>query len=215
MKRLLTVLLSLKIFLVGAVTPSIIKEKDSHECELWVDSIYNSLSLRERIAQLIFPKVNPQMGDNTKSRLEVLIRENQFGGLLFSQGSLEEYVTMINYAQSLAKTPLLMTFDGEWGLSMRIPETPRFPKNMALGAGADEEMMFEYGLEMAREAKAMGIHVNFSPVIDVNSNPLNPVIADRSFGSDPVRVGLLGTAYAKGLEEGGDSSGRKTFSRSW
>ena len=192
-------------------TPAIIKKADDHACEKWVDSVYNTLSTRERVAQLVFPKAVPTQGASSKATLKRMVEENGVGGLLFTAGSLEQYVEMTNYAQSIAKVPLLMTFDGEWGLSMRIDGTPKFPNNMALGAIANPELLKDYGREMARECRLAGIHVNFAPVLDVNSNPKNPVIGFRSFGEDAKRVGQLGTAYAQGLEEGNVQAVGKHF----
>lgn len=129
----------------------------------------------------------------------------------FSKGTLEEYRDLIEYAQIVAKVPLLITFDGEWGLSMRIADTPRFPKNMALGAITDYRLIYEYGREMARECRLLGVNVNFAPDADVNSNPSNPVIGVRSFGENPVRVGDAVVAYSLGLEDAGVQAVAKHF----
>lgn len=192
-------------------TPAIVKKADDRACERWVDSVYNSLSQRERVAQLVFPKAVPTQGESSKAAIRRMVQTNGVGGLLFTAGSLAQYVEMTNYAQSIAKVPVLMTFDGEWGLSMRIDGTPKFPNNMALGAISDPELLRAYGKEMARECRLAGIQVNFAPVLDVNSNPGNPVIGFRSFGEDPKRVGTLGTAYALGLEEGNVQAVGKHF----
>lgn len=190
---------------------NIMSRTDTPECQRWVDSVYNSLTPRERVAQLVFPKAVPTQGDVSKATLRRLVEKNAVGGLLFTAGSLEQYIEMTNYAQSIAKVPLLMTFDGEWGLSMRIAHTPKFPCNMALGAIADTALLGDYGREMARECRLTGIQVNFAPVVDVNSNPRNPVIGYRSFGEDPARVAALGTAYSRGLEQGGVQAVAKHF----
>ncbi|MCH5247575.1 MAG: serine hydrolase [Muribaculaceae bacterium] len=195
----------------AAIVPQIEKKGVSSECQKWVDSVYQTLSERDRVAQLIFPKFNPKTGEEGLERLKMLVGENHVGGLLFSEGSLENYVEMTNYAQSISNVPLLMVFDGEWGLSMRIPETQRYPKNMALGAMNDTSLMRAYGEEMARECRLTGIHVNFAPVMDVNSNPQNPIIGDRSYGSDPQKVSELGIAYSRGLEAGGTQAVAKHF----
>lgn len=189
----------------------IIKKAGAAKCDRWADSVYSTLTERQRVAQLIFLKVGPDRGDEAKAQIKRLVATNAVGGLLFAHGTLEQYVEMTNYAQSLAKVPLLMTFDGEWGLSMRIPDTPKFPCNMALGAISDTKLLYEYGKEMARECRLAGIQVNFAPDIDVNSNPANPVIGFRSFGEDPERVGALGVAYSKGLEDGGVQAVGKHF----
>lgn len=181
-------------------------------CNHWVDSVYNSLSPRQRVAQLFFPKVVPTRGDVSRAALRSLVKDNEVGGLIFTEGFIDQYADMTDYAQAQARVPLLMTFDGEWGLSMRIPKTPRFPHNMALGAIHNgEALMYEYGREMARECRIMGIHVNFAPVADVNSNPDNPVISYRSFGEDPQKVASLVCAYSRGLEDGGVQAVAKHF----
>lgn len=194
-----------------AQQPTIIEQTDTDGCRRWVDSVYNTLTERQRVAQLIFPKADPTGAAVSKSRLRTLVKENGVGGLLFSQGSIEQYIDMTNYAQSIAEVPVLMTFDGEWGLSMRIKKTPRFPHNMALGAIRDDRLLYDYGLEMARECRLMGVQVNFAPDVDVNSNPANPVIGFRSFGEDPERVSTLALAYSRGLEDGGVQSVAKHF----
>ncbi len=181
------------------------------ESQQWVDSVYNSMSERDRVAQLFIPIVAPNQGDASKRRIKLLVEDNKVGGLLFSEGNILAYAEMTNYAQSLAQVPLLMTLDGEWGLSMRVPEAPRFPMNMSLGAIQDKGLLYDYGREVARECRAMGIQVNFAPVLDVNSNPKNPVIGYRSFGEDPKRVAKLGVEYSVGLEDGGVMAVAKHF----
>ncbi len=181
------------------------------ECQQWVDSVYSSLSERERVAQLFVAHVTPMTTEANKATIKKLVEKEGVGGILYSEGSLDQYAEMVNFAQHHARVPLLMTFDGEWGLSMRIPESPRFPYNMGLGAIQDERLLYDYGREMARECKALGIQVNFAPVLDVNSNPKNPVIGKRSFGEDVSRVSRLGVAYAMGLESGGVLSTAKHF----
>lgn len=187
------------------------QQVSTDECRQWVDSVYASLSERERVAQLIVAHVTPKANDANKATIKRLVETEGVGGILYSEGSLDEYAEMVNYAQHYARVPLMMTFDGEWGLSMRIPESPRFPYNMGLGAIQDERLLYDYGVEMARECKALGIQVNFAPVVDVNSNPKNPVIGKRSFGEEVARVSRLGAAYAMGLESGGVLSTAKHF----
>lgn len=196
---------------VGQVRPAIMRQTDDRACEAWVDSVYNSMSERERVGQFIFPKAVPTQGESSRAAIKRLVEKGDVGGLLFTSGSLEQYAEMTNYAQSIAKVPLLMTFDGEWGLSMRIADTPKFPDNMTLGAIQDEKLLYDYGREMARECRLVGIQVNFAPVLDVNSNPSNPVIGARSFGEDPDRVARLGVAYSCGLEYGGVQAVGKHF----
>ncbi len=214
MKKFLSILAVLSMLSPACAKehiPAIMKRTGDNACEKWVDSVYNTLTERERVAQLVFPKAVPTQGKDSKATIKRMVATNGVGGLLFTAGSLPQYIEMTNYAQSIAKVPLLMTFDGEWGLAMRIDGTPKFPNDMALGAISDPELLKAYGREMARECRLAGIHVNFAPVLDVNSNPKNPVIGFRSFGEDPHKVGTLGTAYALGLEEGNVQAVGKHF----
>ena len=202
---------ALTVFSSEARQRNLLQETQSDECRAWVDSVYNSLSERDRVAQLLCPKVNPAGGAASKAAIKNYVGTCHVGGLLFSGGSAKEYAELTNYAQSLARVPVLMTFDGEWGLAMRISTAPRFPHNMGLGAIQDESLLYGYGREMARQCRLMGVHVNFAPDADVNSNPANPVIGYRSFGEDPGRVGALAAAYARGLEDGGVMAVAKHF----
>lgn len=210
-KTFIMLLMSALSLSMWAGNPALIYQRSMAKNQQWVDSVYNTLSDRERAAQLFIPMVDPRSGATSKATISKWVKTEKMGGLLFSKGSMEEYATMTNYAQSIADVPVLMSFDGEWGLSMRIKDTPRFPYNMGLGAISDEKLLYEYGREMARECRLLGIHVNFAPVLDVNSNPSNPVIGYRSFGEDPARVSRLGVAYSRGLEEGGVMSVSKHF----
>lgn len=212
MKRI-TLFLSFSFIalLTWSVTPSILQKCNNQKRDHWVDSVYNSLTPRQRIGQLFAPVIYYNRDNNYKTRIKRLVAEYHVGGLLFGHGSLESYVSVINYSQSLSKVPLLITFDGEWGLSMRIKNTPRYPHNMGLGAINDESLLYEYGRRMAKECRMLGVHVNFAPVLDVNSNPDNPVIGYRSFGESPDRVARLAIAYSQGLEDGGVLSVGKHF----
>ena len=200
----LTAIAALIVFVTGKAAESPLSQKytDDTACSRWVDSVYNNLSLRQRVAQLVFPNVAPDQGQASKAAIKRFVATNQVGGLLFSKGSLPQYVEMINYAQSLANVPLMITFDGEWGLAMRIAEAEAFPRNMILGAISNPRIVYDYGREVARQCRALGVQVNFAPVLDVNSNPSNPVIGTRSFGEDPQWVSRLGVAYSLGLEDG-------------
>lgn len=193
------------------VVPNIMREADVDKMNYWVDSVFNSLSMDERIGQLF---IIVSTGDNTaanKKRLENILEDQHIGGLLFSKGTPANQLVLTNYAQSKAKVPLLVTLDGEWGLAMRLGNTTNFPRNMMLGAIQNDSLLFLYGQEVARQCRLMGIHVNFAPDMDVNSNPANPVIGTRSFGENPDRVAKAGIMYSKGLEAGGVMAVAKHF----
>lgn len=168
---------------------------------IWVDSVYNSLSPRERIGQLIMVAAFSNRGPEHQSEIERLIREDGIGGIAFFQGGPVRQSLLVNRFQSLSKVPILMAIDAEWGLAMRLDSTPRFPYQMALGAIRDNEIIYRMGAEIARQLMEVGIQMNFAPVVDVNSNPKNPVINYRSFGEDPNQVAAKGHAYMNGLQD--------------
>lgn len=197
-------------FAAHAVTPNL-ERTNLAEADHWADSVYSTLTQRQRIAQLVFPKINPAQGQDSKATISRLIGKYGCGGLLFTQAPLADHIAMNRYAVSVAKVPPLITFDGEWGLAMRASESPRFPENMTLGAITDYKLIYEYGREIARECRLAGINVNFAPDADVNSNPANPVIGYRSFGEDPERVAKSATAYSLGLEDAGVQPVAKHF----
>lgn len=184
---------------------------DSQECKEWVETRLQGMSLKEKIGQLFIHTVAPQDTEPNRRNIRNAVKEYKVGGLLFSGGQLSTQVVLTNFAQEMAETPLLMTFDGEWGLAMRLKGTPSFPKNRVLGCIQDNELLYEYGLEVARQCREVGVHVNFAPVADVDNNPLNPVINTRSFGGDPRNVADKVIAYSRGLEEGGVLSVSKHF----
>ena len=185
--------------------------KDDAGCRQWVDSVMRTLNLRERIGQLFIYTIAPTQDKANIDLLRKVVKDYKVGGLLFSAGTVPNQVALTNLAQEWADVPLMITLDGEWGLSMRLKETPRFPRNMVLGCIRNDSLLYEYGREVARECREMGIHVNFAPVADVNINPSNPVINTRSFGEDPVNVARKVVAYARGLEDGGVVSVAKHF----
>ena len=178
--------------------PNLFREADQQKMNNWVDSVFDSMTLDEKIGQLIMIKANP----NASSRDAVLkiIKDYKIGGILFAGGTLLDHAESTNIYQKAARIPLWIGFDGEWGLSMRLRDTPRFPKNMMLGAIVDNDLIRMYGEEMGRECRELGVHVNFAPVLDVNDNPVNPVIGTRSFGENKQAVSKKGIAYSKGLE---------------
>jgi beta-glucosidase-like glycosyl hydrolase len=187
------------------------KALQDKDCRHWVDSVMDKLSFKEKVGQLFIYTIAPV---DTKRNLELLrevIDTYKVGGLLFSGGKMQNQVELTNRAQRQAKVPLMITFDGEWGLAMRLRGMPVFPRNMVLGCIRDNRLLYEYGREVARQCRQIGVQVNFAPVADVNINPENPVINTRSFGEDPIQVADKVIAYASGLESGGVLSVCKHF----
>lgn len=185
-------------------------ENDKH-CKRWVDSLMNRMTLKEKVGQLFIYTLAPIETKRNIALINEVVNTYKVGGLLFSGGKVQTQAALTNHAQRLAKIPLMVTFDGEWGLSMRLRGTPVFPRNMVLGCIQDNQLIYEYGREMARQCRLMGVQVNFAPVADVNINPQNPVINTRSFGENPVQVADKVTAYALGLESEGVLSVCKHF----
>ncbi|MDR0864376.1 MAG: serine hydrolase, partial [Candidatus Symbiothrix sp.] len=192
-------------------TPTLYNAADKVKMSRWVDSVYNRMSLEERVGQLFMPIISGDNTDFNKNKIKSLVTNQKIGGILFSKGTPQDQAELTNFAQKTAKTPLMISLDGEWGLSMRLSNTTLFPHNMMLGAIQNDSLLYCYGLEVARQCKLMGIHVNFAPALDVNSNPANPVIGSRSYGEDPERVARLGIMYSKGLEDGGVMAVAKHF----
>lgn len=187
------------------------KAKQDERCRQWVDSVMNKLTLKEKVGQLFIYTIAPVDTKRNQILLKDAVDTYKVGGLLFSGGKMQSQAELTNQAQRMAKIPLMITFDGEWGLAMRLRGTPVFPRNMVLGCIQDNRLIYEYGREMARQCRQLGVQVNFAPVADVNINPKNPVINTRSFGEDPVRVADKVVAYASGLEGGGVLSVCKHF----
>lgn len=194
-------------------SPTLLEEAEnlSPEGTAWVDSVYSSLTPRQRVAQLFVPHLVISDNEAGRATLDRLCKTDGVGGILLGRGTIESYASLINYAQRISKVPVLVTLDGEWGLAMRLTDAPRYPYNMALGAISDPGLLYDYGLELARQCRELGINVDFAPVMDVNSNPLNPVIGYRSYGENPVTVSRLGVAFSQGLEAGGVMSVSKHF----
>ena len=184
---------------------------DSQECKEWVETRLEKMTLKEKIGQLFIHTAPLQENDANYKNLRNAVKEYKVGGLLFSGGALATQAKLTNMAQEMAEIPLLMTFDGEWGLAMRLKQLPAFSRNRVMGCIQDNELIYEYGREVARQCREVGVHVNFAPVADVDNNPLNPVINTRSFGGNPKNVADKVIAYARGLEDGGVLSVSKHF----
>lgn len=182
----------------------------SHQ-DRWVDSVFRTLSVNEKIGQLMMPRGNYNANYDT-ARLNQIVRKYHVGGFVLFAGSPVRQATLVNKLQSLSKVPLLIGMDLEWGLAMRLDSTVRFPYQMTLGAmQGHDDLIEQMGLEIARQCKRMGVHINYAPVADVNNNPNNPVINFRSFGENPRKVAEKALAYMRGLQQGGILTSIKHF----
>ncbi len=178
---------------------------------VWVDSVFNSLSPDERIAQLLMVQAYSDKGAGHEQHISELISEYGIGGLIFMQGGPYRQVNLINKYQSISKVPLLISMDAEWSLSMRLDSVVLYPRQMMLGAIQNDKLIYEMGAEFARQLKRVGVHVNFAPVCDVNNNASNPVINDRSFGEDKYNVALKSYQYMSGMQDNGVLATGKHF----
>ena len=167
----------------------------------WADSMLTTLSQEERIAQLFMVAAYSNKGDVHKQHITDLVEHYKIGGLMFLQGGPLRQANLTNYYQSKSKIPLMIAIDAEWGVSMRLDSSLSFPWQMTLGAIQDTNLIYEMGVEVARQCKLIGTHINFAPVVDVNSNPENPIINNRSFGENPEKVSRMGLAYMNGMQD--------------
>ena len=177
----------------------------------WVDSVFQQLTQDEKIAQLMIVRAHSNLSQNHINHVTELIKKYNVGGLCFFQGGPIRQANLTNYYQQISKTPLLICMDAEWGLGMRLDSVIPFPKNFALGAIQNKSIIYEVGNAIGEQCKRLGVHVNFAPVVDVNNNPNNPVINDRSFGEDKKVVAELSIQYMKGLQDAGVMACAKHF----
>ncbi|MDF1697078.1 MAG: glycoside hydrolase family 3 N-terminal domain-containing protein [Saprospiraceae bacterium] len=178
----------------------------------WVDSIYNNMTIDEKIGQLFMIRASAKRNEAEAKKVLGYISKYHVGGICFFQGDPVQLVNLVNRYQSNSKIPLLTSIDGEWGLGMRYPkQTISFPRALTLGAIQDNNLIFEMGKHIGTHCKRVGLNVNFAPVVDVNNNPSNPVINNRSFGEDKYNVATKGYHYMKGMEEVGVMSCAKHF----
>lgn len=179
----------------------------------WIDSVMETLNLEQRIAQLMVVRVPLNMDDKQAKAFSEVMNGYGVGGVCFFAGTADRQVAMTRRFQRDASVPLLVTIDGEWGLGMRLKDLFSFPRAARFGEvseGADS-IVFRMGEEIGRQCREMGVHINFAPVADINSNPNNPVIGTRSFGTDPERVAQLASLYARGQQSQGVMAVAKHF----
>ena len=203
------------------------------DAQRWVDATLKKMTLDQMVGQLIMPRfagVYTSSDSGIFEELSRFVREAHVGGVIAFGG--EEPVpqvllnptygpivlgqplavaSMVNRLQAISALPLMTAADFEWGVGMRLAGATRFPRAMAFGAAGDDQLAFEAGRITALEGRALGVHVDFAPVADVNNNPRNPVINIRSFGEDPSRVGALASAWVRGLQQGGMLATMKHF----
>ncbi|MUU77288.1 glycoside hydrolase family 3 N-terminal domain-containing protein [Winogradskyella endarachnes] len=188
-----------------------LQTKDSIQQQKWVDSLYNSMSLDEKIGQLFMVQVFSNKGKTHENAIASLIKKHHIGGLIYSNGGPIRQAKLNNELQAASKIPLLIGMDAEWGLSMRLDSTYAFPWNMTLGAITDNNLVEQTGRYIGEHCKRLGVHFNFAPAVDINTNPNNPIIGNRSFGEDRDNVTDKGLAFMKGMQSAGTLANAKHF----
>nr|WP_256867534.1 glycoside hydrolase family 3 N-terminal domain-containing protein [Winogradskyella forsetii] len=184
---------------------------DSIQQQKWVDNLYNSMSVEEKIGQLFMVQVFSDKGRAHENDIAKLITDQHIGGLIYSKGGPVRQAKLNNELQAASKIPLLIGMDAEWGLSMRLDSTYAFPWNMTLGAISDNKLVEQTGRQIGEHCKRLGVHFNFAPAVDINTNPKNPIIGNRSFGEDRDNVTEKGLAFMKGMQSAGTLANAKHF----
>lgn len=175
--------------------------EDLKSQRIWVDSVYSNMTLEEKIGQLFMIDVFTNKTDKELSDIEDFIKSNNIGGVIFSKGSPQRQARLTNSIQTKNKVPLLVGMDAEWGLAMRLDSTYAFPWNMTLGAIQDTSIVRKVGNQIGKHNKRIGVHINFAPVADINTNPENPIIGNRSFGESKEIVTSHAIAIMKGMHD--------------
>ena len=176
----------------------------------WVDSIYDSMNLKQKVGQLFMASIWSK-NSNEADTIRKLIKENHIGGLIFSKGGPVQQARLTNEFQEMSDVPLLVGMDAEWGLAMRLDSTYALPWNMTLGAIQNNKLIEEAGAAISRHTRRLGVHFNFAPVVDINTNPDNPIIGNRSFGEDKINVTEKALAFMSGMHRERVLSSAKHF----
>ena len=210
-KKILFVFLILSFWYSKAQGSDPLKDSNEIAQKKWVDSMYSAMTIDEKIGQLFMVQAYSNLDEKHSVGIDSLIEKYHIGGLIFMQGTPIKQAELTNRYQSKAKTPLLIGFDGEWGLDMRLKNTYRFPWNMTLGAIRNNKLIEDFGVQLGKHCKRLGIHINFAPVVDVNTNPENPIIGNRSFGESRENVTEKSVAFIKGMQSQKVLSSAKHF----
>src|SRR6478735_378212 len=189
--------------------------KRTDAAQYWVDSVFNSLTPQQRIAQLMVVRESGISSGRPvffTDKVEALIRDYNIGSICLFQGGPLMQANLINQFQQIAQTPLMVCIDGETGLGMRMTDSVyKFPDQLTIGAVQDASIAFEVGKAIGAQCKRVGIQVNYAPVVDINNNPDNPVINDRSFGEDKYKVAAFGVSFMQGMQDQGVMACAKHF----
>lgn len=203
MQKLLTIIILSFFSSLSFSQPKIRPPFLVYETDQWVDSVFKSLTIDEKIGQLIMIPAYSSKGSAHLLKVAKMVSENKVGGIIAMQGGPGRHINMVNQLQKASKTPLLVAIDAEYGLSMRLDSCIKYPYGFTIGAIYNDSLVYNLGADLGRQCKRLGIHINFAPVADVNSNPLNPVIGFRSYGDNPKLVFQKAAAYGLGLQSQG------------
>ncbi|WP_440880503.1 glycoside hydrolase family 3 N-terminal domain-containing protein [Tenacibaculum sp. C7A-26P2] len=209
-KIFLLLAIMLSMFVVGQGNDPL-KSNNFTLQDKWVDSIMKSMTIDEKLGQMFMIQAYSNRDDKHKAHIEKMITEYHIGNLIFMQGTPRKQTILTNFYQERAKIPLLIGFDGEWGLDMRLKKAFRFPWNMTLGAIQDDELIKETGKRIGEHCKRIGVHINFAPVVDINTNPDNPIIGNRSFGENKENVAKKAVQFIEGMQGVGVLGSAKHF----
>jgi len=198
-------------YLQAQFSPKNITKDLDKKAVKYADSVYAKLSMDERIGQLYIVALYTNKDQNHISGVRKLVEQERIGGIILMQDDAEQEIALVNEFQKKSRVPMLFGMDAEWGLYQRIKTAHKFPWAMTLGAIQDNNLVYEMASKIAEDAKKMGIYWNFAPVVDVNTNPKNPIIGNRSFGSDVQNVIAKALAYAQGLQDNGVLAAIKHF----
>ena len=195
---LIILLLSLKIS--AQYQPKNLSKEDLKKANDWVQKTYNSLSQDQKLGQLFIIALYTNKGEDYINNVRNIVVNEQIGGLILMQDDAAKEINLVNEFQTKSKVPLMIGMDAEWGIFQRIATAHKFPWAMTLGAIQDKNLITEMAAKIAEDCKRMGINWDFAPVVDVNTNPDNPIIGNRSFGSEVSNVVHSGLAYSNGLQ---------------
>ena len=193
-----------------AQTANPLLAEDPFSQKKWVDSVYDALNLKQKVGQLFMASIWSR-NDNEADSIRKQIEENYIGGLIFSKGGPVKQAKLTNEFQEMSEVPLLVGMDAEWGLAMRLDSTYAIPWNMTLGAIQDNKLVEEAAAAISRHTRRLGVHFNFAPVVDINTNPENPIIGNRSFGEEKLNVTQKALAFMNGMHREGVLSSAKHF----
>jgi len=211
MKKILVVIAVLGIGVINGQSKDPLVTVDAKAQNTWVNNILEKMTIEEKIGQLFMIQAYSNLEDEHEKGIVDMIQKYHIGNLIFMQGTPEKQAVLNNKYQELSKVPLMIGFDGEWGLDMRLKNTFRYPWNMTLGAVRDNSLIAKFGEQLGKHCKRLGIHINFAPVVDININPKNPIIGNRSFGENKDNVTDKAIAFTKGMQSIGVLANAKHF----